>query len=344
MTSGTVMPYKYTTLDKSRISAIFKCNSNSVIRFGYNSSHASIGDTTENSMLVCEINSSTKTLKVYRWNWSGTYTDLIGETTFEFDLTDGNYVISVEKDTIRHLIVSLFNADCPRNKVVVENTVNFSATDETKSGYCRCWGCGRFTVVSGSVTLQRFNMYATGKSNPKIYIVGDSYVEQAGRNPLCGWGQRLQDYLNGDVVLSGRGGAVTSNVRKRIWLELGAIQPTYCILEVGMNDSVTSSLTVDNYKESIQELIEIIEAHDVIPVLTTIPRREDTDNQEFIAEINPWIKSLNYKVIDEAMVMSTGDGITRDLTMYQTDKIHPTIACGEAVFDWIKTNIPELLY
>ena len=95
---------------------------------------------------------------------------------------------------------------------------------------------------------------------------------------------------------------------------------------------------------TIQELIEIIESHDVIPVLTTIPRREDIDNQEFIAEINPWIKSLNYKVIDEAMVMSTGDGITRDLTMYQTDKIHPTIACGEAVFYWIKTNIPELLY
>lgn len=347
MNTGTIRVYRYTTLDRSRMSAIFSCDSDSIIRFGYNSSATEIGDTDADCGLVVVINTSSKTLNVYRWNWAtGNPTDLVGKTTFEFDLTDGyNYIITIEKNTIWDITITLQNASITRNSVLIEHKIVFEENIQTKSGYCRCWGCGRFSVVSGSVTLKRLNMFALGNLNPKLYIIGDSYVEHAGRNPLCGYGQRLYEHLNSDVVLSGRGGAKTDNVRKRIWEELSTCRPKYCILEVGMNDSVnTSSASINCYKESMNELISIVKEHGCIPVLTTIPRRLDSDNLTFIEEVNPWIKSLGYKVIDEALVMSNGDGVTQDSSMYQSDLIHPTIEAGKAVFDWIEANLPELIY
>lgn len=347
MNTGTVRMYRYTTLDRSRVSAIFKCDSDSIIRFGYDSSASAIGDTNAEGGLVVVIDTSSKTLSVYRWNWTtDSPTDLVSETTFEFDLTDGhNYIITIEKNTIWDITVTLRNANITRGSVSIEHKIEFEENKQTKSGYCRCWGCGRFSIVSGSTTLKRFNMFALGNLNPKLYIVGDSYVEQAGRNPLCGYGQRLYERLNGDVILSGRGGAKTDNVRKRIWEELSTCRPKYCILEVGMNDSVnTSSTSVNDYKESMNELISIVKEHGCIPVLTTIPRRLDSDNLTFIEEVNPWIKSLSHKVIDEALVMSKGDGVTQDPSMYQSDLIHPTIEAGKAVFEWIEANLPELIY
>jgi len=123
---------------------------------------------------------------------------------------------------------------------------------------------------------------------------------------------------------------------------LNVCHPQYCVLEVGMNDSVSEPIEV--FKEGYLELIDILEREGIIPVLTTIPRRMDKDNLDFITAANPWIKSLGYLVIDEAMAMSNGDGVTQDIEKYQKDLIHPSVKGGESTFDWIQANVPELLY
>ena len=345
ISSGGVRPYKYTTLDKSVISAIFTCKKDSVIRFGYDSNNTVVNDNLTNSMLMCEIDTQNRTLIMYRWNWSDPSPELVKKVNFNFNMiNEDKYIISVEKDTINHVIVSLANINKPSTIVTLEHNVTYQKDQETGSGYCRCWGCGRFTVISGDVILQRFSMYTKCNINPKIYIVGDSYIENASRNPLCCYAQRLKETLNDDVVLSGSGGATVLTIRKRIWLELGIIEPRFTILQVGVNDSVTSALTVDSFKEKITELISIIKDNGSTPILTTIPRIISPDNLSFISKVNPWIKSLGYKYIDLALIMSTGDSETQDITLYQSDKTHPTILCGQTIYNWILFNLPELIY
>ena len=345
MTSGTVRPYMYTTMDKSKISAIFTMSANGEIRFGYDSSNSNIGDSTVDSMVVCVIDSSAKTLTMKRWNWSGDMGATLAETTFTFTLTNGHrYCISVEKDTVYHITAKLYDCDCPGTVAVAEYKKTYEDTDETVNGFARAWGCGRFTVSSGSVVLRRFSMYSTGNAHPKMYIVGDSFVEQAGRNLMCGWAQRLYEATNGDAFLSGRGGALATNVIKRLPFEINVCHPQYGILEIGTNDSISSSTTFDSFKADVQTIISIFERENIIPVLVTISRRTDTDNLTFIQQANPWLKSLGYLYIDEALAMSTGDGVTQDATKYQDDGIHPSLAGGKAVYDWIEANLPELIY
>ena|GEM_PF-4256831 len=343
LTRKSIQPYKYSTMDKSKISAIFAAETGSVIHFGYFSNTTPIGDTTTDSQLVCVIDTDAKTLNVRKWNWDGDLGASIGSASFTFDLSSGNYCISVEKDTVYHVIVKLFNADCPDEIVTVEKNVNIPESQEIVNTYMRCWGCGRFEAAVGTARLGRFSMYATGNTHPKVYAVGDSYIEHAGRNPLCGYAQRLYAATNGDVLLSGRGGATLDNVRKRLLTELCVVYPQYCILQVGMNDSVASGTTAATFREKLLGLIEMVERENIIPVLCTIPRRLDHDNLAFINAVNPWIRGLGYRVIDEAAALSTGDGITQDAAKYQSDKIHPTIRGGDAIFRWIEANLPELL-
>lgn len=345
LTSGTVRPYMYTTMEKSKISAVFTMSSAGEIRFGYDSSNSSIGDTTTDSMLVCIVDSAEHTLTIRLWNWSGDFGAILASTTFDFDLTNGHrYCISVEKDAVYHTTATLYDCDCPGEIAKAEYQKTYADTDEIISGYVRSWGCGRFSVISGSVILKRFSMWSTGNAHPKLYIIGDSFVEHAGRNRLCGWPQRLYDATGGDAFLSGRGGARADNILKRLPFELNVCHPQYGIVEIGTNDSVGSSSNIETFKTQIQKIIGILERENIIPVLVTISRRMDSDNLAFIQEANPWIRSLGYLYIDEAVAMSTGDGETQDATKYQPDKTHPTIAGGEAVFKWIEANLPELIY
>lgn len=321
--------FRFVTIDKSIISAIFKCDENSIIAFGYCSVH--YGNTTDAGIYV-EIDSTNKKMTAYRYNYAGGEKIKIDETTFNFNVADGNdYTIIITKDTPYHIKIELFNTNCPDEIAIIEKTSNISIF--------RCWGGARFTNVSGTSYIKRFTMYSTGKKYPKLAIFGDSFIENSSRVWDASYARRLFDLLNGDCYLSGQGGGNTSNLLQRLPLELGTCFPKYVILSIGSNDN-----NVDTFKENLQKCIELVESINAIPILITVPRRTNNDNLSFINSVNPWIKSLNYNYIDIAMALSTGNGTTLDTTKINNDGVHPNEKGALSIIKWIETNLPELIY
>ncbi len=345
-TSGALIRYaKYVTIDRSRISAIFKTTAASKIRFGYTVGSAYGTTGIDNGAFSVMVDTAAKTMTAYLWNGSSDTTlAQIGEpVSFGFEIANGaEHYIEIEKCTVNEVRVRLYNADCPGE--VAEMTLKAqesSGNENLYTGYMRCWGGGTFQLLSGSVSLGRMTMVSTGNQYPRTMVIGDSFVEQAGRNPLCGYAQRIYEATRGNVFIDGRGGATAADTLKRIVVSLGCCHPRYVVLNVGTNDSAGSD--TDAFIENLGALISIVEGTGAVPVLVTIPRRGDIDNLAFMRTANNWIKNSGYGYIDLAAVLSTGDSETQDSTKFIADKIHPNISGGEAIYRHIKAKLPEII-
>lgn len=346
-TASALIRYaKYVTIDRSCISAIFKTDTASKIRFGY--TVGSVYGTTgiADSAFSVKVDTAARTLTAYKWNGHDDSTLVqIGEpVSFDFEIANGaDHYIEIEKRTVNEVRVRLYRADCPDE--VAEMTLKAAESTSNENlytGYMRCWGGGTLQLLSGSVSVKRMTMRSTGNQYPRTMVIGDSYVEHAGRNPLCGYAHRMYEATGGNVFLDGRGGATAADTLKRIVVSLNCCHPQYVVLNVGMNDS--TAVSADTFKENLSSLISIVESKDAIPVLTTVPRRgSGTDNLAFMQAVNPWIKELGYRYIDLAAVLSTGDGETHNADKFISDGVHPNIAGGAACYRYIEANLPELI-
>lgn len=329
----------YSTLDKSKISAVFKCSGNAYIRFGYCSSYY-LTDGSGN--IVVELDVANKLMKLSVYNFVNGETSVITQKSISHNINDGtNWFVSLEKDTINHYIAKLYNADCTSQVEMLE-----SESEEQGLIFINTfngWGTPRIELVEDNSVLyvKSVNMISLGNENPNVFIIGDSYVENNTRNPLNSYGRRLYDITNGNVLLSGRGGATASDLLHRIVVELNVCTPKYCVLQVGANDYYYG---FDLFKTTMEQIIEIVKDNGVIPILTTTPRMGSVDNLSFLRQANEWIKNSGYKYIDVAMALSNGDGETQDVSKYYEDTDHPSIYGAECIINWIEANLPELIY
>jgi len=345
--AGAMLRYaKYVTIDRSKISMVFKMTAGSSFRFGYSAGSVyNVSGVTDNAFGVT-VDSAAKTMTAYTWDGTNTSSIIsLGKTvSFDFDIADGSdYYMEIEKRTVNEVCVRLFRADCSGEvaEMLIQATES-SSNSALYTGYARCWGGGALQLISGSISVSRFTMISTGNQYPKTMIIGDSYVEHAGRNPLCGYGQRLYEATNGDVFLDGRGGATAADTLKRIVVSLNCCQPQYVVLNVGVNDS--ASVDTDTFIANLNSLISIVKSKNAIPVLITVPRLGSRDNSAFMETVNAWVKASGHRYIDLAAVLSTGDGVTHDAGKFVSDGVHPNIEGGEACFRYIEANLPELIY
>lgn len=263
------------------------------------------------------------------------------------DIRSGRqYVCSVEKDTIHRYVVEIYDALCPDEVVSAELTSTAVPGDpNARTGFVRGWG-GPYVkcVAGGPLHICRVQMYSTAPSYPKIAVWGDSYVENAGRNPLCGYGGLLKKALGGDVFLSGHGGATSEQTKRRVKCEINTCSPRYIIYNVGVNDCF--SVPAAAFREQIGEMTAMAEAKGAEPILITVPRvkTDILDNLSYMTEINPWLRSGSHRFIDLAYALSAGDGLTADPAKFMPDRIHPNLAGGMAVFNYIKAFLPDLLW
>lgn len=336
-TNGYIKYNKYITVDKSITQFLFKCEENSIFAIG---NDISIYNTMNDAGLKIEINTTNKTIKVYSSNWE-TYTSLKKETTFDFDISNGNlYCLKITKDTIYNIKIELFNANTPNEVTTVNIYTDKEDTSVIGTNIARVWGCGRVDVTTGSIILVNMSMYVNSKKYPKLFIIGDSYVENYSRPYNYSYARILYDILDGDVAISGAGGNTSSAILRRLINELPYIHPRYIIVNTGVNDrNITSDLYIQNMNNIINNILSL----NITPILVTCPRVMDTDNIETMTTINNFVRTSGYKYIDLAYALSTGDGITQDSSKFNTDKIHPNNKGADAIINWISANFPELL-
>ena len=342
-----ITPYDKITMDNSKIAAIFSIPSGQTPEFvfGYNGSQTNLAIADGALAVLFKSNGSQAELRMGTGT-NGDYATLL--KTIDISALNmqngGRFVVTIEKDTINKQIVKIYNALAP--DVVVEETIEASpvaGNDSARTGQIRCWGTGYLKVISGSLNVYRFWMCSTAPTYPQIAVWGDSYVENAGRNPKCGYGFLMKEELNGNAFLSGRGGATAQQAYNRFLSEIRLCSPRFVILNFGVNDSFTGNTA--QYKEYINSMIDVCKEIGAEPILITTPYvpAANANVSGFCNTINPWIRSSGYRYIDIAYALSTGTETQPDADKYMADGTHPNLAGGQAILNYIKAFLPDLL-
>lgn len=337
------------TMDKSKVVIEFAIpnNANYSFQLGINGYYANTSLAISDGAICVWFRNGTADVKMGTGS-SGAYATKLADLDISgLQINSGRkLVFTLEKDTINKYIISVYDALTPNNvaSVTVQATQNPQDAN-LYTGGCRGWG-GPYAVYNsgGSLSIYRVQMYSTAPTYPHVAIWGDSYVENMGRNPACSYAYLLRDALDGDALLSGQGGATALQTSYRLAKEINACAPQYVILNVGVNDSF--NVSVDSYKTALLRLIDMVKEKGAVPILITTPNvpAGNSTTRTFCEAANPWVRSLGYDYIDIAYALSTGDGITGDTSKFVSDNTHPNLAGGQAIFNYIKAHLPQLLW
>lgn len=348
--SGSILCVDQICMDKSKTDIVFSIPNNGTPSFllGLNGYYANTSlSISDGAIAVWFKADGTAEVRMGTGN-AGSYETVLASLPLTgLQINNGRkYVCSIEKDTINKYIVSVYDALTPGNVASVTIQAEQSSQDENIfTGQVRGWG-GPYAVCygGGHVYVYSIKMYSTAPTYPKVAVWGDSYVENCGRNPDCSYVTLLKKALDGDIFVSGQGGATALQTSYRMAAEIGSCAPQYIILNVGVNDSF--NVSVDTYKTALLRLIEMVKEKGAVPILTTIPNvpAGNSTTRDFCETANPWVRSLGYDYIDIAYVLSTGDGITGDSGKFVSDATHPNLAGGQAIFNYIKAFLPYLLW
>lgn len=174
----------------------------------------------------------------------------------------------------------------------------------------------------------------------KIYLAGDSTIahKKESKRPETGWGEKLSDYFNNDVIIQNhaRNGRST-----RTFIEEGKWQAIvdslkvgdYVFIQFGHNDQ--SKHKIDRYtppedfKKNLHRFVNDVRAKKGIPVLMTpVVRRRFNDDGEFYDVhgeypdlVREVAKSDKVELIElhrksEALFVELGEEVTKDLFLW----------------------------
>lgn len=280
----------------------------------------------------CVISPSNKTIKIYHSNWDG-IDNIKRNLTFDFKIsTNEKYLIEVKKNGLYDIS---FCFSC-----ITDTTKTFTykhIADNTQlTNKIRAWGGVAFQSFGGQFRIWEMSQKTLVDEYFNILLIGDSFIEVATTliPSNTGFAYLLREELGEKCSVSGRGGATTSDLLQRIKTDGDVGKYKFVFLQIGTNDSISETITEDIFKNNLLNIIDYFIERGVEPVLTTIPIRTDTDNTNFITKVNPWIKSLGYKFVDEYNIVRGGNVLS--------DGIHPSKNGNTCIFNSIKGVIPEI--
>ena len=200
----------------------------------------------------------------------------------------------------------------------------------------RAWGGVAFQSLGGQFRLWEMSQKTLVDEYFNLLLIGDSFIEVASTliPSNAGFAYLVRKELGTKCSASGRGGATTSELLQRIKTDGDVGKYKFVFLQIGENDSISETITVDIFKQNLLNIIDYFIERGVEPVLTTIPIRTDSDNTNFITKVNPWIKSLGYKFVDEYNIVR-GENVL-------SDGIHLSKNGNTCIFNSIKGVIPEV--
>lgn len=183
-------------------------------------------------------------------------------------------------------------------------------------------GClqGKPTVIlrTGQAKLFKHRHIAIGKSNPLIYLIGDSITEGRGVTDDLKYGRLLQNYFGREnVLVSGIGGACLDEGYKRAVSETKNITPRNVIINLGTNAEAYSYLQI---------MIDYFEGKGSKAIVCTLPA---------VSTYTTSILTLPNDIIALHVAMKDG-GSTNNPEYYPADDLlHPNVLGNEVMYNRI---------
>lgn len=200
------------------------------------------------------------------------------------------------------------------------------------------WGGCREDVtaqaISGTFTNARLTWYVPDY-NYDLWAFGDSYFDFWVADMI----QNL-DYHN--FMSDGFGGRGSVGAFKSLKLALEKATPKKILWCLGMNDPDTADAIDANWKNTVDNLINLCDEKGIELILCTIPITPVTEHKYK----NAYVKASGKRYVD--VCHAVGADISPEWyegmrTNTETDKIHPTNPLGtRTIADYMLENVPEL--
>jgi len=289
-----------------------------------------------------EINCSSASLRLYKqWDGSDMPTGgivatspigfpIIGNREYECELQ--RFIGTNDGHSRMGITLSIQDTVTKRKSAV---TSWYVAGSPTTAG-CM-WGAPGVRLEAGSIILKRF-CYGTEFRNPKIAVLGDSIVEgnSIADNRDQRWATLLIKESGAPGVISGHGGANSSELLTRLPTDLIHIKPRYAVCLIGSNDTV-----YETWLANIMTFVEACRSIKAIPILVTIP--PNANKQTFVNQANAWILSSGHHYIDAALVLTNNnDRRTWNPAFVLPDHVHPSMAGHAAIAARAHVDCPFL--
>lgn len=282
--------------------------------------------------IKCVISPSNKTIKIYHSDWNKTES-VKRNLTFDFVINaNEKYLLEIEKNGLYSISFSFSCITDTTKKFKYEHIADSSQI----TNKMRAWGGVAFQSLGGQFRIWEMSQKTIVDEYFNLLLIGDSFIEVASTliSSNVGFAYLIRKELGTKCSASGRGGDTTEQLLRRIETDADVGKYKFVFLQIGTNDSISKTITVDIFKKNLLNIIEYFTKKGIEPILTTIPIRTDTDNTNFVTEVNPWIKSLGYKFVDEYTIVQGGNVLS--------DGIHPSENGNTCIFNSIKGIIPEV--
>lgn len=243
----------------------------------------------------------------------------------------------------REYIVESSLVDGYKSKLKITDALTLQSdflesTSDMSAGY----GIRSYRVFAGSIDVYRFRAYSLQPNDCKVLIAGDSFIagNQLWDYKDTRYAKLIKDNLGGSAFLSGFPGAPTSKLIDLFTNYLTKLcKPKYVLLEIGTND-----VDYPTYLANMQSLIATIVSMGAVPILTTItPRLDTVAYQSCMVSANNWVRGSGYMYIDFNRIATTSyNGVDQNTSLFLADKVHPTDAFQQVMYQKALVDVPEL--
>lgn len=288
---------------------------------------------TNNGLFVIDV--PNKNLIVYDKASDGTLTqEAISAITFNFvsgrkyaiqvSLVDWSNIFSIE-DTVNGQSFSMTYTNTTSLAVVSLNQM------ESYKFYLN-------KGIASGVTLSLMNVGT--KYKPLVLLMGDSITQGLlfnasdfnSRYPIL-----LRNALNGNVIISARGGATIVDVNNTLITEAPFIKPDYIMLTIGTNASFSSSV--------LTSTINTIISLGAVPIVNHVPNRTDGSHIATNATIDSVCQStgaIRGALFDVATSINNDPTQSYIVANYFGDGVHPNALGHQAMFARFAIDLPFL--
>ena len=214
-----------------------------------------------------KINFATNKLEIYN-DVSGVET-LVSNTTISFALVDNTkYTIQIKKQNGVNLEIKIIDIATGNSSMC-----SYIANATSLTTQNRMMDSIKFYQQSGSSFNVVSNLLITSVKNPLVYLGGDSISEGVyfdEFNYSSRYGILLKNALDGNLIVSARGGATLAEIAERVTTEIQFVKPEFVMLTIGTNGGIIEA--------NLISLVSSIEALGSKVIINHVPNMVDASH------------------------------------------------------------------